>query len=301
MSSQVVYLDITIGLPAYNEEKNIASIILRLKEISNKIIVCDDGSTDMTAQIAEKLGATVINHQKNLGYGASIRSIFLKAKEMNSDILITFDADGQHRVQDIPTVAEPIIKNEADIVIGSRFLKEKTDIPEYRKFGIKVITKLTNASINEKLTDSQSGFRAYSRKALNEITPSDYGMGVSTEILIKASKIGFKIAEVPIVVLYEGDTSTHNPVSHGASVLLSTIKYTSIEHPLKFYGISSLIFLSIGLSFILWTIQTWAEQRQVITNVALIGIGTTVIGVVLLITAILLYSLVSVVRENRDH
>lgn len=290
-----------IGLPAYNEEKNIASIILKLQEISDKIIVCNDGSTDMTAQIAEKLGVTVINHPKNQGYGASIRSIFLKAKEMNSDVLVTFDADGQHRVEDITVVAEPIINNKADVVIGSRFLKEETEIPEYRKFGIKIITKLTNASISENLTDSQSGFRAYSKKVLNEITPADYGMGVSTEILIKASKSGFKIAEVPIVVLYEGDTSTHNPVSHGASVLLSTIKYTSIEHPLKFYGITSLIFLSIGLSFILWTIQTYAEHRELITNVALIGIGTTVIGVVLLIAAILLYSLVSVVRESHDH
>ncbi|WP_268544201.1 glycosyltransferase family 2 protein [Candidatus Nitrosotenuis cloacae] len=294
-------MDLVIGIPAYNEERNIASIILKLRKITDKIIVCNDGSSDMTGHIAEELGAIAINHPKNLGYGASIRSIFLKAKEMNSDVLVTFDADGQHRVEDIPIVVEPIIANKADIVIGSRFLKNETEIPEYRKFGIKMITKLTNASINENLTDSQSGFRAYSKKVVNEIVPSDYGMGVSTEILIKASKSEFKIAEVPIVILYEGETSTHNPVSHGASVLLSTIKYTSIEHPLKFYGITALVFLSIGLSFILWTIQTYAEQRELITNVALIGIGTTLIGVVLLITAILLYTLVSVVRENHDH
>lgn len=293
-------MNIIIGLPAYNEEKNIASIILKLKEISKNVIVCNDGSSDLTAQIAEKMGAVVINHPKNLGYGASIRSIFLKAKETNADVLVTFDADGQHRVEDIQKVLEPVLKNNADIVIGSRFLKQEDskDVPEYRKFGIKVITKLTNVSIKEKLTDSQSGFRAYSKKILDEITPSDQGMGVSTELLIKASSKDLRIAEVPITILYEGDTSTHNAVSHGASVILSTIKYTSIEHPLKFYGISSMILLGIGISFILWTIQNYAEEHKIITNVALIGIGTTIVGVVLLITAILLYSLVSVVREK---
>lgn len=291
--------NLVIGIPAYNEEKNIGALILKLRKITDHIIVCNDGSSDMTGEIAEKLGAIVVNHPKNLGYGASIRSIFLKAREINSDILVTFDADGQHRVEDIQRVIEPIIKNESDIVIGSRFLKEKdSKVPEYRKFGIKVITRLTNASINESLTDSQSGFRAYNKKVLSDVTPSDLGMGVSTEILIKASKKEFKIVEVPIVILYEGNTSTHNPVSHGASVLLSTIKYISIEHPLKFYGISALIFLSVGLSFILWTIQNFTVERKIITNVALIGVGTTIIGVVLLIAAILLYSLVSVVRER---
>lgn len=162
-----------------------------------------------------------------------------------------------------------------------------------------MITKLTNVSIKEKLTDSQSGFRAYNKKVLDEITPSDQGMGVSTELLIKASSKDLRIVEVPITILYNGDTSTHNAVSHGASVILSTIKYTSIEHPLKFYGISSMILLGIGISFILWTIQNYAEEQKIITNVALIGIGTTIVGVVLLIAAILLYSLVSVVREAK--
>lgn len=295
-------MDIIVGIPAYNEEKNIASIIIKLKQISNKIIVCNDGSSDLTGEIAKELGVEVINHQKNLGYGASIRSIFLKAKEMHADMLVTFDADGQHRIEDIQKVIEPIINNKCDISIGSRFLSEDSidEIPDYRKFGIRMITKITNISINEKLTDSQSGFRAYSKKALTEIHPSDQGMGISTEILIKASNKDLIIAEVPIKVLYEGDTSTHNAVSHGASVLLSTIKYTSIEHPLKFYGIASLVFLSIGIGFILWTVQAYTQNGKIITNIALIGIGTMIVGVVLIITAILLYSLISVVRERNS-
>jgi|TARA_B110000467_G_scaffold78645_1_gene71098 glycosyltransferase involved in cell wall biosynthesis len=295
-------LEIVIGIPAFNEEKNIASIILKLKKITNTIIVCNDGSSDLTNKIAEQLGAIVINHSKNLGYGAAIRSIFLKAKEMNSDILVTFDADGQHRIEDIQQMIQPIIENKTDIVIGSRFLnKEKDEVPTYRKVGIKIITKVTNVSIDQKITDSQSGFRAYSRQVLEKLSPSDVGMGISTEILIKSSKMGFKILEVPIKILYEGkNTSTHNPISHGTSVLFSTIKYTSIEHPLKFYGIPAVIFVMIGLSFTAWSIQVYAETGKIITNITLIGVGTTIIGVIFIITAILLYSLVSVVRERKN-
>ncbi|MEX0861731.1 glycosyltransferase family 2 protein [Nitrosopumilus sp.] len=293
-------MEIAIGIPAYNEEKNIASIILKLKKITNKIIICDDGSNDLTGKIAKELGAIVIKHEKNLGYGSGIRSIFLKAKELNVDVLVTFDADGQHRIEDIETVLTPIKNYSADIVIGSRFLNDEDtrEIPEYRKIGIKAITKLTNASLNEKLTDSQSGFRAYNQNVLKEITPSDQGMGVSTEILIKANSKKFKIIEVPIKVLYDGDTSTHNPVSHGTSVILSTMKFISIEHPLKFYGIPGLTFLITGLFFIVWTIQIFGESRQIITNISLIGIGATILGTILIVTAILLFSLVTVVRER---
>ena len=287
-----------IGIPAFNEEKNIASIIMKLKKVTDHIIVCNDGSTDMTEEISKKLDVVVITHSRNMGYGSAIRSIFLKAKELQADILVTFDADGQHRVEDIQSVTQPIIDNKADIVIGSRFLESKSDIPEYRKFGIKVITKITNSSLKEKLTDSQSGFRAYSKNVLKNVTPSESGMGVSTEILIKASNTGHKIAEVPITIMYGPDTSTHNPVSHGTSVLFSTIKFTSIEHPLKFYGVPAIIFLGIGFVFMLWTFQTYAVEKEIITNIALIGIGSLVIGIVFLLSAILLYSLVSVVRER---
>ena len=138
-------MEIVIGLPAYNEEKNIASIVLTLKELDYSVIVCNDGSSDQTGKIAEKMGAIVVNHQKNKGYGAAIKSLFDKAKEMDSDILITFDADGQHNVSEIKNVLTPLISKKADIVIGSRFLGEgEGQIQKYRKFGIKAITKISS-------------------------------------------------------------------------------------------------------------------------------------------------------------
>ena len=290
---------ITIGIPAYNEEKNIAPIITKLKKITDSIIVCDDGSSDMTSKISQDLGARVVTHEKNMGYGAAIKSIFLEAKQIQPDILVTFDADGQHNVEDIEKVIEPVQKSTSDIVIGSRFLNEKNkEIPRYRKVGIKTITGLTNTLTGTKISDAQSGFRAYSKKTLEKITPSDEGMGVSTEILIKSNKLGLVITEVPIKVNYEGDTSTHDPISHGTSVILSTLKFTSIHNPLKFYGIPGIIFMIIGLGFVAWTIQIYSVQQEIITNISLIGIGCIVLGSIFLMTAVILFSIVTVVKEK---
>jgi len=292
-------MKITIGIPAYNEEKNIAKIIVQLKKVADQILVCDDGSTDSTSEIAESLGAIVIKHPKNLGYGSAIRSIFLKSREINAEILVTIDADGQHKIEDVKKVTKPIVDGQADISIGSRFLEEGDNAPKYRKLGINIITKVTNSSLSEKITDAQSGFRAYNNKVLQSLTPSDSGMGISTEILIKSSNLGLKIAEVPTEIQYEGETSSQNPISHGTGVLISTLKYISIERPLVFYGIPSFIFFIIGLTFTFFAVQYYAEIGRLNTNLTLIAGGTLLIGVILVVTTILLYSLVSVVREGK--
>jgi len=294
-------LKVTIGIPAFNEEKNIAKIIVKLKKIYDEIIVCNDGSADLTGEIAENLGAIVINHKQNLGYGAGINSIIKKSKEIDTDILVTFDADGQHKVEDVKKVIEPIKNGDADLVIGSRFLsKTKEKIPEYRKIGINIITKVTNAGLKKKITDSQSGFRAYSKDLISKLDISDMGMGISTEILIKTNSLGFRITEIPITILYEGKTSTQNPISHGTSVLFSTIKYTSIEHPLKFYGIPSLIFFVIGLSFTFLSIDYYMEVGRINPNVTIVAAGTTAIAVILLVASVLFYSLVNIVERNKS-
>ncbi len=293
-------MEITVGIPAYNEENNISKIIKKLQKITNKIIVCDDGSSDSTAKIAKEMGALVIQHEKNLGYGAAIRSIFLKAREENSESLITLDSDGQHRIEDIQTILKPLQNKEADLVIGSRFLNDDgKNVPSYRKVGIKFLTKLANTSLEDNITDSQSGFRGYSQEIIQNITPSESGMGVSNEILIKASKQGLKIVEVPIIILYDGNTSTHNPISHGTSVLISTLKFISMEHPLKFYGIPGIAFLSIGLVFLIFTVHLFTETRQILLSSAIMGVGSVIFGIVLIQSSILLYAMVNLIRKKK--
>ena len=292
-------MKIIIGIPAFNEEKNIGPIIVKLKKKYDQVIVCDDGSSDMTSTIASSLGAHVVKHDKNLGYGSAIKTIFNQAEKIEGDILVTFDADGQHQISEIDSVLQPIFENKADIVIGSRFLGETKDLPRYRKIGIKTITGLTNIMTGSKITDSQSGFRAYTKKVLKEISPTESGMGISTEILIKAAKKEMRIVEVPITISYEGSTHSQEPISHGTSVIISTIKHVAIERPLLYYGVSGICFLIVGLIFGAWTLQIYSEQKQVITNIALVGIGGVILGTILLISGTILYSIISVVREKR--
>jgi len=295
-------LKIAAGIPAFNEEKNIGLLIVELLKIVDYVIVCNDGSNDNTGIIAKKMGAVVVNHERNLGYGAGIKSLFLKARELGVDVLVTLDADGQHRFEDVDTVLGPIMNHETDIVIGSRFLNQnQQQIPSYRKAGIKIITKLANTTLDKTITDSQSGFRAYNSKVLSEIVPLEHGMGVSNEILIKANKKGFKISEVPIVVSYEGDTSTHNPISHGMSVIFSTLKIISIENPFKLYGIPGCIFLAIGLFFTILTIQDFTETKQMLLSTAIIGAASIIFGTILLMTSIILYSIVNLIRDRKKH
>ena len=295
-------MKIAAGIPAFNEEKNIGLLVVELLKIVDYVIVCNDGSNDNTGIIAKKMGAIVVNHERNLGYGAGIKSLFLKARELGVDVLVTLDADGQHRFEDVDTVLGPIRKHETDIVIGSRFLNQnQQQIPSYRKAGIKIITKLANTTLDKTITDSQSGFRAYSSNVLSEIIPLEHGMGVSNEILIKANKKGFKISEVPIVVSYEGDTSTHNPISHGMSVIFSTLKIISIENPFKLYGIPGCIFLAIGLFFTILTIQDFTETKQMLLSTAIIGAASIIFGTILLMTSIILYSVVNLIRDRKKH
>ena len=219
-------MKIAIGIPAYNEEKNIGVIITKLKKISDTIIVCDDGSTDLTAEISRELGAEVITHSKNQGYGEAIKTIFLEAKKRQVDALVTFDADGQHQIQDIEKIIEPIVSGQADVVIGSRFLDDKTDIPKYRKIGVKVITELTNVTTGSKITDSQSGFRAYNKMVLENITPTESGMGISTEILIRVQEKGLKISGVKKMLNDGQSYSIDDPIN--LSVYKPSLKTTKV-------------------------------------------------------------------------
>jgi len=192
-------------IPAYNEERTIAKVVLMTQKHVDKVIVCDDGSTDMTTEIAKRLGAEVVRHDRNMGYGEALQCLFRRAMEFGADIIITLDGDGQHDPSEIPALIKPILKDDVAVVVGSRFLdRKKTEsVPLYRRFGVKALTKLALGT-NSKMSDAQCGFRAYGRKALEGLEFSESGTGISFEILIKAKKSGLKVVEVPIGSSYHG-------------------------------------------------------------------------------------------------
>ena len=290
---------IIAGIPAFNEEKTIAKVILLAQKYVDTVVVFDDGSQDLTAEIAQRLGAIVIRREKNSGYGAALQALFEKAKALNTDLLLTLDADGQHDAKEIPKVMQPILENKADIVIGSRFLDQKSGMPLYRRFGVKVLTKMTNGPRGESaLTDAQCGFRAYNRKAVESLVFDETGMGASAEVLLKAKALGLVIAEVPVEVLYEGlETSTQNPLKHGTDVIFSIVRLIVEERPLIYLGIPGTVLLCIGVLFGLWTLQIYAVQGYIVTNVALISVAFGLIGAFALFTAITLYAILRLAKK----
>jgi glycosyltransferase involved in cell wall biosynthesis len=290
---------IVVGIPAFNEEHTIGRVVLEAQKFAHKVIVCDDGSSDYTAKIAEGLGADVVQHLKNGGYGASIKSLFIRAHELSADVFVTLDADGQHEPNEIPTVIAPILEGAADIVIGSRFVDKNgtAEMPLYRQFGAKIITKMVNGSAKNGVTDSQSGFRAYNHQALDSLNFFEAGMGASVEILLKASKSDLRIVEVPSTCKYnldDGDTSSENPVSHGVGVLFSFIRLIVEERPLLFLGVPSLLCLLAGVGFGIWMLQIYAVEQTIETNVALASLAFILIGFFMLSTAITLYAIARV-------
>jgi GT2 family glycosyltransferase len=287
---------VVVAIPAYDEEKTIAKVILQAQRYVDRVIVCDDGSKDMTAEIAERLGADVIRHERNMGYGAAIQSLFRRARELGADVLVTLDADGQHDPNEIPNVVKPVVQGKADVVIGSRFVDAHgtAEMPFYRRFGARLIAKLVNGSSKKGVSDAQSGFRAYNRKALERLSLVEAGMGASIEILLEARKHDLKICEVPGSCKYnngEVATSTENPVTHGIGVVMSIIRLIMEERPLMVLGIPGLVCLFAGIAFGVWMLQLYALEHRIVTNVALASITFVLIGFFMLSTAITLYAI----------
>jgi glycosyltransferase involved in cell wall biosynthesis len=287
-----------VCIPAYNEELSIQDMIKKSLPHVDKVVVCDDGSTDNTAKLAKEAGATVLSHNKNQGYGAAIATLFDYARKQNAQIMITLDGDGQHDPSQIPLLINAITTHNVDVVIGSRFLDDATKASSYRKTGIKIITSAANYGTNLKVTDSQSGFRAYSKDAIDAIHPTEQGMAVSTEILLKISNKGLSIAEVPITISYEGDTSEQNSVSHGVSVLVNTLKYVSIKHPLQFYGIPGLGLVIAGIVLGGLFLDAYLNQQTVFYGSLLGSVVMFLLGAILSVTAIILFTMANLFRDR---
>ena len=278
-------------IPAYNEELNIRKTIENVEKFVDKVIVCDDGSNDNTALEAEDAGAYVIKCEKNKGKGAALQELFKFAKVSNVDIMITIDADGQFIPDEIPLLLKSIIEEKSDIVIGYRF-DDKTEMPKYRKIGNKFLDKITNLAEDIGVRDTQSGFRSYSKKAIEIINFKTNGFGADSEILIDATQKKLKISEEKVTVIYNtgGRTSTKNPISHTSEVVASIIEKIALKHPLKYVGIPGvvLIFTSIVLGINIST--TFNEIGYFSIPITLIMLGTLIVGIIMILMSILLYT-----------
>jgi len=232
---------IIAAIPCLNEDRFIGDIVTRARIYVDRVIVIDDGSTDNTSEVAKAAGAEVIRHKRRRGAGAATRTAFEAAKANNADILITLDGDGQHNPDEIPQVLAPILSNEADLVIGSRFLQSNLNqsqlissnliqVPKYRKFGIDVITWLYNFGSKVKVSDSQSCFRAHSKKLLEAINITENGFGFSIQVLIQARRKNFVITEVPISCIYHSEGSSLNPIAHGLGVAFVVLRLRIKNH-----------------------------------------------------------------------
>lgn len=295
---------VVAGIPAYNEEKTIARVVLGAQKHAHIVIVCDDGSSDLTSEIATRLGAVIVRHEKNSGYGAALQSLFKRARELKADVLVTLDADGQHDPQQIPRLVEPIEDKVAEVVLGSRFMDKNgtAEMPAYRQLGVKVITKLSNGSGKKGVSDAQSGFRAYSKRAMERIEAiSEDGMGASIELLRAVHKSGLKVYEVPISCKY-GDsvsvrTSTENAVSHGVRLIFSIIKLIVEDKPLICLGIPGTVCLAMGALFGVWMMDLYGALGRIITNIALASIGFLLLGCFMISTSITLYAITRISKK----
>ena len=285
-------MSILVCIPAFNEGKVIDKVIKDCLKFSNEVVVCDDGSMDNTYEVADSAGADVIRHEKNIGKGESLRSLFKFARHSNHDIIVTIDGDGQFIPEEIPKLVKSIQENKSDLVIGYRF-DNTTEIPNYRRFGNKMLDKMTNMVEEISVRDTQSGFRAYSRKVIDDIDFKMKGFGADAEILIDAAKKGYRLSEEKITVIYDTGTktSTKNPISHTGEVISSLVEITAVRSPLKFMGIPGIILMIAGLYFTINVAVTFSEIGYFSIPFTLIGATCLALGLILFLMSILLFSI----------
>jgi len=287
---------IIVAMPAYNEGRYIGSVILKARQYADEVIVVDDGSSDDTVKVARLAGATVVQHKENQGYGAAIQSILAQARARNPDILVLLDADSQHDPAEISLLTKAI-SDGYDLAVGSRKLR-RDDIPAYRQMGQKVISYFTRILSGSKLADTESGFRAFSRKAISVLEPKEKGMAVSAETISLATAKGLKIAEVPISAIYTKDGSTLNPVKHGLGVLNRVMVMISERRPLLFFGVGGGISIAVGIFAGVVVVQKLSASHVLNTGTALISMLFITVGILSIFTGLILNVLVRRIGDS---
>jgi len=290
---------ITAILPAYNEEVSIGSVVLRTRQYADRVIVVDDGSSDRTAEVAALAGAEVLRHPLNRGKGAALKTGF---ESLNGDaVIVTIDTDGQHDPADIPRLVQPILRGEADMVNGSRYINgNKKDTPLYRRVGQKVLDVATNMGSDLKVTDSQSGFRAFCGHAKEVFRFRQNGLAIESEMLADAAAAGLRIQEVEIGVRYDVDGSSEHPVTHGVRVLLKVLQDMELRRPLYYFTAPGLLMAGAGILMGLEFLRIFAHGGTLQYGPTLLMVLLTLVGSFMALTGVILHSISRIMHEFKS-
>lgn len=309
--SEIPKEHITAVIPAFNEAKTITKIVDGAAKYAGEVIVIDDGSIDGTAEAAVLAGAHVIRIPRNQGKGNALGIGLTTAALNGSKVVVCLDSDGQHDPEDIPRIVAPVLEGRADVVIGSRFLDASSRelIPAYRRMGQGVLTYATNLGNEVRITDTQSGYRAFRKEVLNSFEYIESGMAVESEMVRRAVRGGLRIEEVSIKAQYDGlDTSTMKPGSHGMSVLNSVLKSVRFEHPLLYFGVSGLLMTLVGISLGIYSIQQYISERFLPFGPSLIAVTLAALGILFMSVGLILSAIGEMVggsqfrdRDGRQH
>ncbi|MEI6842586.1 MAG: glycosyltransferase family 2 protein [Methanomicrobiales archaeon] len=292
--------DIVAVIPAYNEELTIGSVLLLAAKHVSRCIVVDDGSNDRTTEIARAAGATVIVLPENRGKAHALFQGLNAARSSNPDVVVLMDADGQNNPGEIPALIVPITRNEADLVIGSRFLGTASDIPAYRKIGQKTLNYATNMQSEYDGTDSQSGFRALSRKALDYFDFTSEGYNIESDMISHFMQTGLVIVEVPISVRYDvPNKHKKNPLTHGYDVIANIIGEIGYRRPLMFFGILGILCILAGTTAGFWAISFYYLNNMLPFGPTIASVLFVILGMLLLISGLILNSLIAIMKNQR--
>ena len=290
-----------VGIPCYNEEIAIGSLVLRASQYADEVVVLDDGSTDKTAEVARFAGARVLIHEVNTGKGAALRDLFQYATQAGFDILVIIDGDGQHNPDDIPKLVGPLLRDEADIINGSRYLSGGAgSTPRYRRFGQMVLDKVIHFGLSDgvTITDTQSGFRAFSMKAAPFFRFNADKLTIDSEMIMDAANAQLRIKEVDVGVRYDVGRSSTHPVSHGLQVLTGVLRSIEFNRPLLAFTVPGLILVAIAAGIAAFVIQAYSIVGHVVLGPTLLMLLLMVVGTFLVFTGIILHS-VSALADSR--
>ncbi len=295
--------EIVVVVPAHNEDRTIGSLVHKLRGLVEHVIVVDDGSCDQTAEIGRSAGAQVISHSRNNGKGVALATGFEAARALEPRAVVVIDADGQHCVEELPRLVAPVLSGLADIVIGSRYLKETQGVPVHRVVGHRVFNWITGAVAGVGSSDSQSGYRAFSRRAVEVLLPHSAGFSVESEMQFIAREHRLRLQEVPVTIRYL-EPPKRNVVGHGLGVLNGLLQLVGQYRPLLFNGLTGMLALLSGLALGALVLARYREVGILALGYALVTVMLVVFGIVFSATGLILHStralLVDLIRPWRS-